>query len=53
MKWICDCGCEIEFPTPEVVKGFIVSTTVCPNCGLVWKARIVKSKRIKLKEKTI
>jgi len=47
MEWTCDCGAIIIFPTPERRRGFIVSEAVCPNCGQIWKAYIVKSGKIR------
>lgn len=60
MDYICDCGTEITFPTPErdikrTKDGktrdtwFITSTAICPECGQVYNARIVKAER-KIKE---
>ena len=53
MDYTCDCGTEITFPTPEreVKKlkdgnretGFVTSTATCPECGQVYRARVVKA----------
>jgi hypothetical protein len=56
MDYICDCGTEIAFPTPErdVKKSkdgktretwFVTSTAVCPECGQVYNARIMKAEK--------
>lgn len=56
MDYICDCGTEIAFPTPErdVKKSkdgktretwFVTSTAICPECGQVYNARIMKAEK--------
>ena len=44
MEWICDCGTLLELMDVEREKGFILSTTVCPECGQVWVLRLAKRK---------
>ena len=48
MIWICDCGTELELLTLENEKGFLVSRTVCPQCGQVWVLRLMKGRKIRL-----
>jgi uncharacterized Zn finger protein len=63
MDYVCDCGTEIMFPTPErdikrTKDGksretwFVTSTAVCPECGQVYNARIMKAEK-KRKEEII
>ncbi len=42
MMFECSCGAILDFPSPERVKGFIVSEIRCPICGTLWRAYIVK-----------
>ena len=49
MRWICDCDTEIEFPSLEEEKGFIVSRATCPECGQEYVLRLTKGKRQKQK----
>lgn len=47
MKWICDCGAELELMDIDEEKGFLVSETVCPECGIVWVLRLAKREKTK------
>jgi len=40
--WVCDCGCEISFPSLEEEGGFIKTDMTCPECGTVWVLRLTK-----------
>ena len=48
MIWICDCGTELELAAPENEKGFLVSRTVCPECGQEWVLRLTKGGKVEL-----
>ena len=40
--------CEHEWVSDG--KGFLVSRTVCPQCGQVWVLRLMKGRKIRLEE---
>ena len=48
MIWICACGTEIDLTTLEQEKGFIMSKTVCPECGQEYVLRLTKGKKIRV-----
>jgi hypothetical protein len=44
-----ECETEIDFPTPEKEGGKWKSEAICPNCGLIHIAWVVKrNKKVKL-----
>jgi len=45
----CECGGLVVFEVVERKKGFIFSEAICPECGQVWRAWIVKTAK-KVKE---
>jgi len=50
MIHICDCGAELELLMPENEKGFLVSRTVCPQCGQILVLRLMKGRKIRLED---